>query len=278
MSDYGFATYDEKTGKLAEKINSKYPIFGPEYRGIDAQYRTISIVETVQNSPDDAYVEMLGSWPNRNIEYWLDGTYVGYAHARRYKDTLITSFEHHLGYRPLCYFWVTGTVVQNCRCAMYQYLASGSGYGGSFNRNKTFTRTGKVGAAMNYMVQTDRPEGYIWQNQYVTIAASNSIYGYHSDTDIQIPNACMPAFSEPEYNASEVIDSNAGNNPYFVVVDDKEVKVYRRHWYSDHQCRVGTSSNGSPDIRQRTKCNMDYAGTNVDITVYLVPYSLEDLG
>lgn len=276
MSDYGFATYDEKSGKLAEKINSKYPIFGPEYKGIDAQYRTINIVETVQNSPDN--IDELSSWPNRNTEYWLDGTWVGYSNAIRHKDTLITKFEHHLGYRPLCYYWVTGTIVQNCRCGMYQYLASGSGYGGEFSRSKTFTRTGKVGAAMNYMTQTDTPQGYIWQNQYVGISASSSIYGYDSSYQIQIPNACFPAFSEPEYNSWEVIDSLAGNQPYYAVVDDKEVKIYRRHWWSDHMCRVGTSRTGSPDARQRAKCIIDYAGTNVDITVYLVPYSLEDLG
>lgn len=272
MSDYGFATYDDRTGKIAQKINSKYPIFGPEYSGISAQYRTTNIIETVQNSPGP--IEELDDWPDRNIQFW-DGYWVGKAHVSKYRDVLISRYNHNLGKRPLCYFWVTGTVVQNCRCQNYQYLADGSSsYGGSFDQYKTFSRTGKVGPAMNYMVQLDIPEGFIWQNQYVAVRARD--YGYDPTSDIEIPNACFPAFSDARYNDSVVIE-NQDNLPYYAVADDKEVRIYRRHWWSDHMCRVGSRS-GNPDARQRTKCIIDYAGTNVEITVYLVPYNLEDLG
>ena len=46
MSDYGFATFDEKTGRNEMKINSKWPVFGPEYSKIAQQFKTIHLTDT----------------------------------------------------------------------------------------------------------------------------------------------------------------------------------------------------------------------------------------
>ena len=48
MSDYGFATYDERTGKRIAKINSKYPVFGPKYADIKIDCNNLTAEECVE--------------------------------------------------------------------------------------------------------------------------------------------------------------------------------------------------------------------------------------
>ena len=51
MSDYGFATYDEKNPKKRlGTINSKWPIFGPKYANISKTFKTVHINDTYSPS------------------------------------------------------------------------------------------------------------------------------------------------------------------------------------------------------------------------------------
>jgi hypothetical protein len=84
---------------------------------------------------------------------------------------------------------------------------------------------------------------------------------------------------------------------YSVEIDDEWVVLYRTTYYNEYVARfawatrqviyrntgsgwVKTSdvTTTKADVTQRVRMIDDYAGSNLDITVYLVPYNMEDLG
>lgn len=92
-----------------------------------------------------------------------------------------------------------------------------------------------------------------------------------SGRDIIIPNACLGVFG----SYPNTIDLGIGPNPYRVEIDDEKVYIYRSVKWTDHLVRAGYKNN-TLDIRQRTQAIEDYAGSSIDVTIYLTPYSLED--
>jgi hypothetical protein len=123
-----------------------------------------------------------------------------------------------------------------------------------------------------------------------------------SGVNIIIPNACSSAFSSWP-NQSDVHIGRPGTDPYssgtggggsagsdfesgkdvipfWVEITDTKVKVYRRIFWIDHILNVRHIVSGSTiDLaNQRTKVIEDYAGSRLEVTIYLVPYNMEDLG
>lgn len=277
MSDYGFATYDEKTGRISEKINSKYPVFGPEYRNISVQYRTIHINDTKQNAIKTASLSM----PSMST-YWDLGLYYGESYYTTNYDELVYSYKHGFSKRPMGYAIITGTLVRNTRTTLSQDNYYDQTAGGDFTVNKVFTTTTPLAPSISGIAELNPGSTPIWETDVRWVARPMDVQD--QSEYIIIPNACHVFFTEGE-NVLVIRDQYTNNiPPYRVVITDTEVKIYRNIAWTDHIVRLGdpTSSPGKPpeqnfDIRQRTKGIEDYAGSSLDITIYLVPYSLGDL-
>ena len=272
MSDYGFATYDEKTGKIAEKINSKYPIFGPEYKNINVQYRTIHINDTQQNAVRSASL----STPAMDTNYSWTGTqydiYYGESYYATNYDELVYSYEHGLSKRPMGYAVITGTLVRNTRTKLVQTVVAGSNVGGNFTLNNVFTASTTLAPSRNGLMELTPSVVDMWDYNVVTVKRPND--GGVAGEDIIISNSCLGIFGDYP-NATDVRGVNT-KLPYRVVIDDKKVYVYRNISWADHLVRAGYQ-NATLDVRERTQAIEDYAGSSLDVTVYLVPYSLGDL-
>lgn len=279
MSDYGFVTYDEKTGRVSEKINSKYPIFGPEYKNIATQFRTIRLVETTERSPDDISSSVaVPGWQNE----WEDGYWYGKNYVQRTVEEEVFSYKHNLGKRPLGYYTVTGTITRNVRADLVQKVQAGSGYGGKFNIYKNLTISRTLRPVPNTMTELAFGSNVGFWNYSIVQPYNNKSWADYVDYQcINIPNACLSAFANTPGQSNLLGDDDRNANgdiidPYRVVIDDEKVHIYKRYHWVDNITRSG-KKNGSLDIRQRTKAIEDFAGSTIDITVYLVPFSEGDL-
>lgn len=273
MSDYGFATYDDKTGKIAEKISYKYPIFGPEYRNIATQYKTIHINDTKVNSVRSASLTV----PNMIYQYSYTGTaydiYYGDSYYVSNYDELVYRYEHGFKKRPMGYAIITGNLVRNTRTKLVQTVVAGSNVGGNFTVTPIFTSSVGLAPDRNGLKELGVVDIPMWNSNILTVKRLSD--GGVTGKDIIIPNACMGIFGDYP-NLTDVKGSNT-KAPYRVEIDDTYVKIYRNISWADHLVRAGYQ-NATLDVRERTQAIEDYAGSSLDVTLYLVPYSLEDLG
>jgi hypothetical protein len=65
--------------------------------------------------------------------------------------------------------------------------------------------------------------------------------------------------------------------PYEVTADGNNIYIYGYTYWCDIWTRMCYADGSFADVRTRTRAAMDYAGTSMDFTIYLAPYSLEDL-
>jgi hypothetical protein len=300
MSDYGFATYDEKTGRVSEKINSKYPIFGPEYKNISKQYRTLILTDSTVNTVRTASISV----PATDVFYdWSDeynsGVKTGVSEYGSYYDTVVAEYEHGFKKRPFGYATVTGTLRRNDRYTLVQAQQRGS-IGGNFSLSGTLTTSATLMPKMNTLAVLGSGDIPLWS--YNVVQPKSLAEGGVSGVNIIIPNACSSAFSSWP-NQSDVHIGRPGTDPYssdaggggsagsdfesgkdvipfWVEITDTKVKVYRRIFWVDHILNVRHIVSGSTiDLaNQRTKVIEDYAGSRLEVTIYLVPYNMEDLG
>lgn len=277
MSDYGFATYDEKTGEMSEKINSKYPVFGPEYNNITKQYKTLKITDTTTKSVRTASLSV-----PTNAECWMIGPdhYFGENSYMNYFDELVASYEHGMKKRPLGYAVITGTLRRNQRYTLVQDQVSGMDMGGDFSLSGTLTDTAVLIPKANSMASTSTTVYEMWDAQVASVKVSTTSQGDTASTAIIIPNDCDGAFVRNiAYHLN--MDSNGlvSQLPFRVEITDTEVKLYRRTFWYDSIARAYQTepAYAAYNVNQRTKIIEDYAGSNLDVTIYLVPYSLEDL-
>lgn len=275
MSDYGFATFDEKTGRNEMKINSKWPVFGPEYAKIAQQFKTIHLTDTVSKTVQTASLSipaLANNFTNLGIAHDI---WYGESIYTTYVDEEIYKYEHGLKFRPLGYYTIAGNLNKNIRVNLEQTnVAGGANYGGNFTVNQVLNKTGMALPVRNGMREATDGFDMLWDSSMV-IPMSQSNGGTVSD-NVLIPDACMGIFSSYP-NATELHrDYGVDWTPYRVVIDDTYVKVIRRTAWGDHIVRAGYQD-GTLNIRQRTKAIEDYAGSVVDITVYLIPYSMEDI-
>lgn len=276
MSDYGFATYDEKTGRISEKINSKYPVFGPEYRNIAKQFKTFRLVDTTQNAVRTASVSV----PTNDECYWIgQDHYFGENEYRDYYEELVASYEHGMKQRPLGYALITGTLVRNQRYSLVQTQVSGMSMGGNFSLSGTLSRTISLAPKMGEMAQTGSSDIQMWDNADISVNKLQN--GATAGSAIIIPNACDEAFvRNVSYHVLFDGSDRIPQEPFRVEITDTEVKIYRRIFWYDGIARAYQTapSYATYNVNQRLKVIEDYAGSTLDVTIYLVPYSLEDLG
>ena len=285
MSDYGFATYDDRTGRVSEKINSKYPVFGPEYKKISTQYKTVKIFDTTVNSTEDLPSSGV-TIPTDNECYWIgQDHYFGENGGPQgiYEDTCIYSYEHGFKKRPLGYAIITGKLVRNLRYTLVQDQVSGMDMGGDFrvplSGDGSITDNIELAPKMGKMMQLAIGVNDAWVDPSVMV--SKVAQGGVTTRDIIIKDSCDNAFVRPlyyhiAYDNGQPVDQS----PYRVEITDTEVKIYRRTFWYDSIARAYQTapSYARYNVNQRTKLVEDYAGSMLDVTLYLVPYNMEDLG
>ena len=283
MADYGFATYDPRTQRIEGMVNSKYPIFGARYDKIKTSFRTVHINETYTQPFQTA---SLSQPPASAGQVTQNGFYA-------YEKTLIKRFEHKLGTTPLGYWIGVGTVTKNTRMSLeFSNLDdSHSLFPASFSatgtRSKTFSVSGAAGQAMldssgqsmtdefkvNMMtIGTSGDVNIIVPNNYPLQLNDNLGYGGGYQ---EIPGDNS---SQPDYYSGTA----PARWPYIVEVDDKYVSIYRLTYWCDiwsryYQDTYDQGVHVTWDEQARSKGAIDFAGSSVDITIYLCPYSMEDL-
>lgn len=275
MSDYGFATFDEKTGRNEMKINSKWPVFGPEYSKIAQQFKTIHLTDTVSKTVQTASLSI----PALTYNFTGYGTsydiWYGESIYTTYVDEEIYRYEHGFKFRPLGYYTIAGNLNKNIRVNLVQTnVAGGANYGGNFTINTVLSKSAMVVPERNGMREATDADNTLWTSSLVAPMSQNA--GGTASDNVIIPNSCLGIFSAYPNTTELHSDYNANWTPYRVEIDDTYVRVIRRTAWGDHIVRAGYQ-NGTLNIRQRTKAIEDYAGTTLDITVYLIPYSMEDI-
>ena len=286
MSDYGFATYDGTLkGRLDGVVNSKYPIFGPKYDKIGQMFRTLHIIDNVEQS-----LGKVTPAPN----YGGSG-YSGRTSKLGSEKKLIAKFRHGLGYRPVGYAYINGKIVKTIRCSAQQWtdIESEREYlvGGDFGPLYANTTTT---TEVYPSVETQMHDGNIGFGGNLLFSAFSVGYsaagsGWPTPT-ITIPTACAwinyasgAGFYEGNFNQSLNIRYSYDwhDYPYVVEIDDEYVKVYRKVCWAYYRYRTQENNSGSGrgvyDVKMDLKGIEDYSGSEFDMTVYLCPYKMEDL-
>lgn len=275
MSDYGFATFDEKTGRNEMKINSKWPVFGPEYSKIAQQFKTIHLTDTVSKTVKTASLSIPALTHNFTGYGTSYDIWYGESIYTTYVDEEIYKYEHGFKFRPLGYYTIAGNLTKNIRVNLVQTnVAGGANYGGNFTVNTVLSKSAMVVPERNGMREATNANNTLWASSLVIPKSQNA--GGTAADNVIIPNSCLGIFSSYPNTTELHSDYNANWTPYRVEIDDTYVRVIRRTAWGDHIVRAGYQ-NGNLNIRQRTKAIEDYAGTTLDITVYLIPYSMEDI-
>ena len=280
MSDYGFATYDEKNPKKRlGTINSKWPIFGPKYADISKAFKTIHINDTYEPSyKTGATTPTIPS-----------GAYYGTSEKRWHEKQLIHQFEHGYDFRPVGYAVFSGDFVANVKCTITQtevITGNTSSYGGNFTMDGMATQTIPILPAVrgqmkaSYVSTSFSPAELAIGNYFFGIGDLNGYGGYRRD--ITVPNSCISAIKRDYVVAGYYVGD--GDVPYVVEIDDKYVKIYRNTYWLDFWLKYYSYYNSSyPEynythsIDDRIKGATSWAGTSIDCTIYLAPYRMEDL-
>lgn len=266
MSDYGFATYDEKTGKKREgSVNSKWPIFGPKYGDIKKAFRTIHFTDTKSYSIRSASLSL----PPQNE----DGAKTEY---HGYEKILIATIPHGYKKRPMGYAVITGGYSKNTR-GRWEYVRQFDNWGmwpASTTLNSTRSESGLMGTSVGYGLDAfGDTNAYPFNENFFQncgMSYPNDLYGYPME-GMYIADGY---FYVPGNNSSTP-DNGERRVPYSIEIDATNVYVYRWYYWCDVWTRIYVS--GGFDIRGRFKGIIDYAGSSFDMTIYLAPYSMEDL-
>ena len=276
MSDYGFATYDpQKKGGRLGVVNSKWPIFGPNYKDISTCYKTFHISDTTVNVAKN--VDLGLSAPanlSRNYKYYTT-----------YEPVFRT--EHGFKKRPLGYVTFFGNVVKNTRCYIKQYHENGSAaFGGDFELNGVNTATIPVKSSMQGNLETayastsyNMYSNSLRETVFTIYDGSSSYPTGNIKVPTGVPSRVKDTYIIPWIDPDDpdfepIPGGNASLPPYYAIIDDTYVTLYRRVYRADYLYRT---DNVSTRVYDRVKAITDCAGTEIDMTIYLCPYSMEDL-
>lgn len=265
MSDYGFATYDERSGKRIEGVvNSKWPIFGPEYADIKKAFKTIHITDTQQyNFRSSSSVSLPSATRNAISQY------------HGYEKVLVMTIPHGYKKRPLGYVTISGRFRKNTR-GRWVYTRT-TDYYNMFPPSSTLNGANSVEGNMQSAVGGGlRP---------TTDTGDFSVFGMNpfSDCGITYPTdtywyLAQNYYTIPGNNSSTEDGFGYERPPYSVEIDDTNIYVYRYYYWSDVYKRdYYYDSRVVWDLRARMYGIIDYAGSDFDLTIYLCPYSMEDL-
>lgn len=282
MNDYGFATYDEKTGKKRQgTVNSKWPIFGPKYSQIGNCFKTIHITDTTIPEFKDADL------PEPQVS---SGQY-DFNEYRWHEKELVHQFKHGFKYRPVGYAVFSGDLHINVDCTITQTVTM---TGNPDPMGGDFTISGRAMQNMPVLpnIKSQMVPSYISTAYSPSeLSIGNYFFGIKGDdnsgpatrSDIIVPSSCY-YYVKQNYIVANRIIGNA-DVPYVVEIDDEYVKIYRNNYWLDFRGRfyqsytstLTPSSNYTRNIDFRVKGATDYAGSSLDCTIYLAPYKLEDL-
>lgn len=281
MSDYGFATYDEKNPKKRlGTINSKWPIFGPKYVDISRAFKTIHINDTYTPSyKTGTATPVIPS-----------GGYYASTEKRWHEKQLIHQFEHGYNFRPVGYAVFSGDLVVNVKCTITQndvITGNTSYYGGNFTLDGLATQSIPILPAVrgqmkaSYISTAYSPTELGLGKYFFGIQDTGGYGGVRGD--IRVPDSCLSVIKRDYTVADDYIGD--GDVPYVVEIDEKYVKIYRNtywldfwlKWYSSYYDASYPQFNFTHSIDDRIKGATSYAGTSIDCTIYLAPYSLEEM-
>lgn len=274
MSDYGFATYDTKnSNRITGVVNSKWPIFGPSYNNIKNTYKTYHFSDTLSRVAKD-------------VDWGISAPSAGsWSSAYRYEKLEAWRIRHGFKKRPLGYIIFTGNVIKNVRGYIKQYHINGSPiWGGDFELTGLNTATIPVRSSIQSEMSTAyTSSGY--NRMVVTLEDSPfTIYdgsSYYPTGNLLVPTATPSAikYTYLLYDGNDPDDipvPGGGYNlpPYSVEIDDEYIILYRNVYSADIWYRIDS---GSTQVHDRIKIINDSAGTEINMTLILCPYSMEDL-
>lgn len=275
MSDYGFATYDEKNSRRRiASINSKWPIFGPEYNNIANAYKTYHITDTTSSVA-------------KNVNLGISKPTASFSVNSAYHYDKIEVFRTKHGFkkRPMGYATFLGNIEKNVRCYINQYHEGGSGgFGGDFELSGVNNATIPIFSSMQFPMSTAYTStGYdpletTLEDSVFTIYDGSS---YFPRGDLRVPTDVVSRVKTTyvmyDGNDPDDIPVPGGGYslpPYSVEITDTDLILYKNVYSCDVWWRF---DNGSSRIYDRIKGITDFAGSEVDITVFLCPYTMEDL-
>ena len=279
MANYGFTTYDPQTQRIVGIVNSKFPIFGPRYDQIARCFKTFHLSDTSSLSYQTASLSL----PSAVAGSTTKNEY----HA--YIKTLIKQVKHSFKKTPMGYCSIVGSVVKNTKMSLafsnVSEWTSGQ-FPASFSTTGTKT-TGSfpvISAAGESLREATTPGSIShFANNYMRVAKTSS-----AETNIVVPNNYPLTLNG---GGDQIIPGNNSSTPdlfyderlpYTVEADDEYIYFYRWAYWCDIWSRYyeDTYSAGTHiywDERARSKGVIDYAGSEVDFTIYLCPYTMEDL-
>lgn len=266
MSDYGFCTYDDKSGKkINGVVNSKWPIFGPLYPDIKRAFRTIHITDTKQYDFKSASTVKLPPAGRNTISQY-----------HGYEKVLVATTPHGYKKRPMGYATISGSFVKNTRgkwmhtknvdtYSLFPPAATLYGVG---------TVTGNMQSAVGGGIRPTAENGSFNTFETNTFDACNITY----------PDKTYWFFMDNRYgipgnNSAEEDVFGTSRPPYSIEIDDKNVYLYRHYYWSDVYKRDYFFDEGvvAWDVTARMFGIIDFAGSSFDLTIYLCPYSMEEL-
>ena len=272
MSDYGFATYDEKSGKrIKGTVNSKWPIFGPKYGDISHAFRTIHFTDTKQYS--------LRTSPSVSLP---DAVQQGISQFHGYEKILVATIPHGFDKRPLGYCTINGGFMKNKRCRWEYTRVTDyyNWYAPSATLNGVVTKSGNMqmpmGLPLKAIVNADDTYDLFSDNLYDGYTQGDIAIAYPNNT----PNWLgSNYYSIPGDNSSVADMRGVLRPPYAVEVDDTNVYLYRYYYWSDVYKRsyYHDGTRVIYDVRARETAVIDYAGSDFDLTLYFCPYTFDDL-
>lgn len=274
MSDYGFATYDIKNhNRKIGIVNSKWPIFGPNYNDIKRGYKTYHFSDSMSRVP-------------KNISYNLPSPSAGSStFAYRYEKAEAWRVEHGFKKRPLGYVTFTGNVRKNVRGYIHQYNNNGSSiWGGQYELTGLNTAVIPVRSSIQGQMETAyTSSGY---DPTAVVLRDSPFTIYDGSSYFPVGNLLVPTGTPSRvkttynlYNGNDPDDMPVPGGgltlpPYSVEIDDKYIILYRNLYSCDVWYRTDS---GSTQVYDRVKIADDFAGTEIDMTVLFCPYSMEDL-
>ena len=265
MSDYGFATYDERSGKRIEGVvNSKWPIFGPKYKDIKRAFRTIHITDTQQYNFRSSPSVSLPS-ATRNAISQFHG----------YEKVLIATIPHGYDKRPFGYATISGSFVKNTR-GRWAYTRT-TDYYNTFPPSATLTgvgmKTGNMQSAVSGGLRPMTASGAI--DDFSGNSFADCGITYPADSYWYM---VQNYYTIPGDNSTAEDMFGVSRPPYAVEIDDENVYLYRYYYWSDVYKRDYYYNNRvDRELRARMYGIIDYAGSDFDLTLYLCPYSLEEM-
>lgn len=307
MSDYGFKTVKgNKNGGKDTAINAKFPMMGFDMGHRPSAYITFHISDTKTNpianaSNTPGYVAPssivnnlagigIGFYDPQGRVWQMQG---GSNKTSGFVKELIYEYEHGYNFRPACYGTITGSLNLQTTTNAIGTPISGKYY---FNGNLSNSNWNLMSAFNT--TSTSRSQGFNDGNLFPYMNGMRTIYGgtlnnhmFHYmmwASDVPSTSTTNTSVKDGIARLTTLYFNNtvSGEYPYSFEVDDKYIRIYRTYYWSEVYGRLyfdHTFYDSGYNYRYviedyvRAKQVEQLAGSEVDITIMLFPYKMEDL-